>query len=442
MKKKSFLLIIVGIVLLSVSCAKKSDSDLIVTPTPATNNYPKTPSGFIVGNKLSGKLRGTLKQDSTYYLDGSVAVAKGDTLAVQAGATIIARGNYQIQVSGTFMSLGTEAKPVTFTSSNPIAQNIKDVVDYKGQWGGFLFDSTAVYVFVKYTHINFTGGPDSSGSPQASFDVEGSQTYNANAVIVLEDSWMYGGVDDGIHLAGNITASIKRNVLQRLGGPDGETMNIKKGVKGDIAYNYIWSAANNGIKLETGSVLFPQTTMNIFNNTIVNGGWRKVGEATNAILIDKFTKACIYNNLIVGNHTGINITAKADTAHCKYGNNLIYAPNDTLAKWIYPVGSWGKKQSTDLTATTLAACNSLFTAWATPTLTAPDNTTSDTNIPSLASGSPAIGKGATSLPTGYSYYIISADGKKGSADILNTDIGAYTKDGKGNTHLPTQVPTK
>jgi len=221
MKKNHFLVIISGFMLALTACS--SSNDLI----DATANYPKVPASFVKSKNLSGTLKGTLKQDSTYYLTGNVAVAKGDTLAVEPGATIIAKGNYQFQVSGTLMSLGTEAKQVTFTSAD--ASRFTDLASYTGHWGGFVFDSTAVYVYVKYTHINFTGGPDSSGSPQASFDVEGSQTYNGGAYIVVEDSWFYGGVDDGIHLAGNITASIKRNVLQRLGGPDGETMNIKKG---------------------------------------------------------------------------------------------------------------------------------------------------------------------------------------------------------------------
>jgi len=432
MKKNHFLVIISGFMLALTACS--SSNDLI----DATANYPKVPASFVKSKNLSGTLKGTLKQDSTYYLTGNVAVAKGDTLAVEPGATIIAKGNYQFQVSGTLMSLGTEAKQVTFTSAD--ASRFTDLASYTGHWGGFVFDSTAVYVYVKYTHINFTGGPDSSGSPQASFDVEGSQTYNGGAYIVVEDSWFYGGVDDGIHLAGNITASIKRNVLQRLGGPDGETMNIKKGVKGDIAYNYIWSAANNAIKLETGKVLVPQTNMNIFNNTIVDCGWRKVGEATNAILIDKWTRANIYNNVIVGNHTGINITTAADTTNCHYGYNLIYAPADSLKNFIYPAGAFSKLRTTDITGSTLALCNSVFTSWAQPTTTLPDNTLADANVPSLKSGSPAIGKGITPAP--FTYFITSIDGKKGTADVLNKDMGAYPTDGSGNKHLPTSVPVQ
>jgi len=430
--KKVFLFFISGLMLLLSACS--SNSDLV----SATANYPKAPASYVKSKYLTGTLKGTLKQDSTYYLTGNVAVAKGDTLAIQQGATIIAQGNYQFQISGTLLSLGTEAKQVTFTSQD--ASRFTDFATYTGHWGGFVFDSTSVYVYVKYTHINFTGGPDSSGSPQASFDVEGSQTYNGGAYIVVEDSWFYGGVDDGIHLAGNITASIKRNVIQRLGGPDGETMNIKKGVKGDIAYNYIWSAANNAIKLETGKILTPQTSMNIFNNTIVDGGFRKKGEATNSILIDKWTRANIYNNIMVGNRAGINITTAADTTNCRYGNNLIYAPADSLSTLIYPIGSFGKKRTTDITGASLALCNSVFTTWASPTTTLPDLTVIDGNVPSLSSNSLAIGAGVATAP--FAYFITSLDGKKGTADVVNKDLGAYPRDNSGNKHLPTGKPVQ
>jgi len=433
MKNNYLLLVLVAVMFAAMSACSKSGDDVI----DATANYPKVPGKFVKSKYLKGALKGTLKQDSTYYLAGNVAVAKGDTLAVMQGATIIAKGNYQFQVSGTLLSLGTEAKQITYTSES--AAKFSDVALNKGEWGGFVFDSTAVYVYMRYSHVNFTGGPDSEGSPQATFDVEGSQTYNGGAYIVVEDCSMYGGVDDGIHIVGNVTVSIKRNVLQHLGGPDGETMNIKKGVKGDIAYNYIWSAANNSIKLETGSVLVPQTNMNIYNNTIVDGGWRKVGEATNSILIDKWARANIYNNIMVGNNTGINITQKADTKNCAYGYNLIYTIDDAHSQLIYPAGAFGVKQETDITGSTTALCSSVFTTWAPPTTTLPDNTVTDGDVPSLKSGSPAIGKGLTTAP--FSYFITSLDGKKGTVDILGKDMGAYQLDGTGNKNFPTSKPT-
>lgn len=448
MKKNSILFVLASFILVLTSCSS-TGSDLV----DATANYPKTPGVFVKSKNLTGALKGTLKQDSTYYLVGNIAVNVGDTLAVQPGATIIAQGNYNIQVSGTLMTLGTEAKQVTFTSQDPT--RFTDFASvYKGHWGGIVCDSSAHYVYMRYTHVNFTGGPDSGGGAQATFDFEGS-AIDKGVNVVIEDCWFYGGIDDGIHLAGNITASIKRNVIQRLGGPDGESMNIKAGVKGDISYNYIWSAANNSIKLNSStSNLTLVTKMNIYNNTIVDGSFRKVGEVVNSILIDAHASANIYNNIMVGNFAGLNIThamttkngvtsyTGADTLNCHYGNNLIYAPADSLGKYIYRVEGFCKKKTTDITGTGTTLCNSVFTSWALPTMpteTTADLTVEDANVPSLKAGSPAVGAGITTLP--YAYYI-TGDGKKGTVDAVNKDMGAYPTDGTGNKHLPTRKPVQ
>jgi len=82
------------------------------------------------------------------------------------------------------------------------------------------------------------------------------------------------------------------------------------------------------------------------------------------------------------------------------------------------------------------ACASVFSSWDPGVL--PSATMQDNNIPSLKTGSPAIGKGATNDPFAYN---IIVSGNNGTADILNKDMGAYTKDGYGNKHLPSAKPT-
>ncbi len=430
MKRIYYYLGAAAVMMFTLFSCSKNGSDVISN----TNNYPKTPANYVTGTDLTGTLKGTLKQGQTYNLTGDVVVNQHDTLAVESGVTVIAKGNYHFVIYGTFLSLGTDASPVTFTTDNP---NKLTDLGVKGYWGGFLIDSLSLYDYVRFTHINFTGGPDSGGSAQTAFDVEGSQSYNGGAHIVFEDNWLFGSIDNGMLLYGNITVSVKRNVFQRLGGPDGETINIKSGVAGDISYNYIWSAANNGIKLETNDQVYsPQTNLNIYNNTIINGGWRKVGEFTNGILIDVYAAANIYNNIIVANHAGINITDQADTVHCHYGNNLIYAIADSVSQFIYPTGSFGKPQSSDLIGTGTSLCSSVFTTWA-PGILA-DQTMQDNDVPTLKSGSPAIGKGITTAP--FTYWTTDTSNKYGTVDKVNKDLGAYPTDGSGNKHLPTPQP--
>jgi hypothetical protein len=250
---------------------------------------------------------------------------------------------------------------------------------------------------------------------------------------------MFGGIDDAIHLAGNILCSVKRNVLQRLGSSDGDLINIKTGAHGDCAYNYIWSSANSGIKLNTSKTIpTPETKFNVYNNTIVNGNWRKIGELSSAIYLDQNSAGCVYNNIIIGCRNGIHLAKNASGADMnitKYGNNLIYmyfalasdSTNDATNNPYIP-GSNGSAQATDKIAYGLTACGSVFTHWDSDiTLDKVDN-----NVPTLVAGSLAIGTGTTSA-TLFSYSI-------GSAMPLNKDMGAYPTDGTGNKHMPTTKP--
>jgi hypothetical protein len=418
MKKINFLfLIMVFLTLSAVSCKKDT-----ITPTPKIVPFTG------LSHNLKGVIKGVLKQDTTYYLVANVTINKGDTLTIQPGAVVKSQGNFSFNVSGNFICIGTDAKPITLTTSFA-----SPVLGF-GYWGGIQADSAALNIQIKFTHINWTGGPAADLSTQAAVDIEGTQAHDYGAKIIIEDNWFFGSVDDGIHMAGQIHASIKRNVMQHLGGPDGESMNIKSGVEGDIAYNYIWAAANNGIKLSTGSSL-PQVAMNIFNNTFINGGWRKVGEFTNGILIDKNAVANIYNNILVGCRNGINITSKADYANCKEGNNLVYAINDSLFVNVFP----GKvaASATDITGSGIAKCSTVFTHYD-PTVDVTDPIFSDLNVPSLAGSSPAKGKGATTLSGSAKvpgYYTIAG----ATNDVLNGDLGAYPTDGSGNKHLPSSA---
>jgi hypothetical protein len=387
-------------------------------------------------NDLSGLISGTLAE-GTCNLIGDALVDVGQTLTVSPGVKILATGNYRIEIAGDLICNGTEEKPITFTASDEKAAH--DSLGISGWWGGILVDSSAMNVNITFTHIDYTGGVDATGGTQASFDVEGSQGYNGGAKIIFEDNWMFGGIDDALHLAGNITCSIKRNVLQRLGSSDGDLINIKTGAHGDIAYNYIWSSANSGIKLNTSkTVPLPETKFNIYNNTIINGNWRKIGELSSAIYIDQNAAGRVYNNIIVGCRNGIHLANNAtgaDMTNTKYGNNLIYMyyaqvsdSSNAATNNPYIPGSNGVPQTTDKIAYGTTACGTVFTQWS------PDITVDklDNNVPTLAAGSPAL-NGGTTTGTLFAYTI-------GSFMPLNKDMGAYPSDGNGNKHMPTTKP--
>ncbi len=400
--KFSFLLSGMLASLVFFSCSK-SDTTNVITPTVPPSN-PITPGD------ISGFVKGTLTTGNTYTITGDLTIKPGDTLASQQGVTVIVKNNAQVTVQGTLLLVGTAQSPVSFNSDS----------NTPGSWGGFQCDS-AQSVTIKWAHIDNTGGPDPAGDPRKSVVV--SVPINVD----IEDSWFTNGQDDLIRLESGAKITILRNTVLSSGSTDGEAINIKKGVTGTVAYNVIYSQAGTGVKLETDDIVpFPQTKVDVYNNTLVCNGWRRgAAEPGRGVSVGLNAVANIYNNIMVNNYQGLEIFTDADTVNTKYGNNLFYASADaytdttttpsisiSIRSNFYPNDGVGKPQPTDLISTAVGDKDPMFVSFdgkiATP------NGAATTNNFHLQSGSPAFGKGdATYSP----------------------DMGAYTSDAtKSNQH--------
>jgi hypothetical protein len=401
--KISHLLFILPAIIVA-SCSKK-DTTTIVTPTvPASN--PITPGS------ISGFVKGTLTTGNTYTITGDLTIKPGDTLASQQGVTVIVKNDAQINVQGVLLLEGTKASPVTFNSDS----------NTPGSWGGFQCDS-AQSVTLKWVSIANTGGPDPTGSPRKSLFIA------APINVDVEDCWITNGQDDIIRCQKGAKVTILRNTILASGSTDGEAINLKTGVTGTVAYNVIYSQAGTGVKLETSSTApFPQTNVDVYNNTLVSNGWRRgAAEPGRGVSLGLNAKGNIYNNIMVNNYQGLEIFQDADTTGLKghYGNNLFYTTADTytdttvtpnisinIRSNFYPGDGVGKPQSTDLISTAVGVYDPLFKSFdgkfATP------NGASTTNDFHLNSGSPALGKGNSTY---------------------SADMGAYTSDAsKSNQH--------
>ncbi len=398
--KHSFLL--TAITLTVFSCTKK-DTTTIVTPV-----IP--PSNPIAPGNISGLVKGTLTTGNTYTITSDLTVQLGDTLASQEGVTVIVTNNSQINIMGVLSIIGTKDKPISFNSDSK----------QPGSWGGFQCDS-AQAVTIKWAHIDNTGGADPTGSARKTVFVA------APIKVVIEDCWFTNGQDDLLRMQKGAMISILRNTILSSGSTDGEAINLKTGAVGDVAYNVIYSQAGTGIKLETNDLVpFPQTSVNVYNNTIVSGGWRRgQAEPGRGISVGLNAKGNIYNNILVNDYQGLEIFADADSVNTKYGNNLFYASVDTYVDTtahpnaaisirgnFYPNDGIGKPQTTDLISTGIANLNPMFQSFD-GTVAAP-NGASTTNNFHLQAGSPAFGKGNATY---------------------SNDIGAYTSDAtKSNQH--------
>jgi hypothetical protein len=378
---------------MSIFCACTKNSTSVKTG-------PQLPAEAIRGTVLNGgNVKGVMLSDSIYTMNGDLTVLPTDTLTIQPGATINVTGNHAFYIQGVIQSLGTQAKPIVFTST---------VAQAPGQWGGFQADSAKAVTFL-WTKLQWTGGPDSTGGTRQTIGI------SSPIQVDIEDCWFIGGQDNSIGVYSTATVKILRNSFYGNGTTDGDCIDFHSGVTGTVAYNVLWGSAGSAIKVFTSSTVpLAETNVTVYNNTCVESGFRRgAAEPGRGILVDAYSKAIVYNNLLVNNYWSLDVTPSADYSHTTYGNNYFYVTVDSLRQFMYPLGEKGLIQSSDIIDSVhLGANDPMFVAY-----TSPPNP-NNRFIPNgfdfhLKPGSPAIGKGN---PT------------------YNNDIGAYTSDGKGNLH--------
>ncbi len=511
--KKSYLKIFIALLAtLTIYSCKKNGEEIVEISKPLTvvgKSIGDTilPQKDSQGNAIP--LKGTMLSGKTYHIKADVTINAGDTLYVQPGTKVVVHGDGKsastsptIYINGTFVSDGSKEKPnwfsvfetATVKKSNPSFKD--DVVGdpaYAGYWGGFQCSPTAKLLILRWTHVEYVGGPWGVNAPDYGakagdprFGVYMSSTSgSAMGTMIIEDSWFYGSKDDCIGKCQNIYVSIMRNTFSKCGSTGGEGINLKDGVIGDMAYNLCYGIATNALK--TAGDIGKSTYVNIYNNTVVNTGFRQT-KATRNGSINTETNAggFIYNNIIANSKAGLRISfasekgKPSDTLNTSYNNNLTYigrgTPMGGSEQFMVFIESkqFTLKQSNDINGYVNGAI--IANGTNSGTNTASDSLKYDpmfvnynlaTNstgrnyriaeIPAgasfkLSAGSPAIGAGVNqggsgknAMPTkssapklvqyGFPMKNIQVGGIYG-ANITppNKDLGAFPTDGTGNKH--------
>ena len=208
-------------------------------------------------------------------------------------------------MKGNLYVLGSEEQPVLFTveESKRTTSNI-----FAGLWGGIVATETCKEMVIDHAVIEYTGGQVIEGSPAATAGIytAGDDAYpqitttNINGKYVITNSIIRNGWSDGIYLMGG-SAIISGNTFAANGYSGAEAVNIKAGVKVDIAGNIMFSPNTNGLKLSSSgqSQTRGQAIANAYNNTIINAGWRRDGEKGGCVYVEKNCLANVVNNLMV-----------------------------------------------------------------------------------------------------------------------------------------------
>ncbi len=470
-----FLLLCCAASVFLLSCSK--DEVIELTKAEFVGGSP------VVPGDIKGSVKGSLLADEVYNVVGDITVNRGDTLVIQPGAKINMKGNFAFWIKGNLASLGTKLKPIYFTVPGMVKQDVvgqDPTTDpaYLGKWSGIQGDTSTNFMIIKYTHIEFAGGTVGTGQV---FGVgNNAQTApvrfaNEKGMFVIEDSWLYGQVDGGASV--NVVRGkfhIMRNIFEKSGYTGGESIGIANGCQGNIAYNLFIGSATNSIKIANGNALLSQVNAVCYNNTIVNGGYRRFvyGGAGNSngrgasIGFERGGRGLVYNNLFVDCRYGLRIVKTfsyfgnnltiADTANIRYGNNYNYGDAAEITSQFYPTNCLAKPQPTDIPlpstflpdtykpgdaydGTSLAGKNDpLFVNYPLPisygTAAVPAVLGTISFVGNydfhLKPASPCLGKGTTNFSISKA---VTKLGAYGATEITlpGTDMGAYQSNGTG-----------
>src|SRR5258705_13576764 len=75
-----------------------------------------------------------------------------------------------------------------------------------------------------------------------------------------------------------------RNTFEKGGLFGGESLNVKSGTEGNYAYNVTIGSATNGPKCSNKGGKNPQANIYMYNNTIINGGYRRNADGRGGFL--------------------------------------------------------------------------------------------------------------------------------------------------------------
>ena len=230
----------------------------------SSDNYePENPSANTEVTDTEMKVSGTWKAGSVIKLDRHLVIPEGESLTVEPGVKVIVSTDgvginhtpVEIIVKGNLYVLGSEEQPVLFTveESKRTTSNI-----FAGLWGGIVATETCKEMVIDHAVIEYTGGQVIEGSPAATAGIytAGDDAYpqitttNINGKYVITNSIIRNGWSDGIYLMGG-SAIISGNTFAANGYSGAEAVNIKAGVKVDIAGNIMFSPNTNGLKLSS-----------------------------------------------------------------------------------------------------------------------------------------------------------------------------------------------
>lgn len=377
-----------------------------------------------------GEVSGVWAKGSTQIIKGDIVIPAGKTLTIEEGVTVLMDtiAKPEIIVKGNLYALGTQQNPIRFTVNEFYKTDAKK---FGKLWGGILAAPTCEELVLDYAVIEYAGSTTSDASTsvkQGLYKAKAGENLpalwfsNANGKLIVQNSIFRNLQEDCTYIEGG-KIIFSNNVFYTTGVTGGEAINLKSGCLADIAYNLIYSANTNALKLSNSGDKTPQTYVFAYNNTIVNTGWRRPSPKGGSIWLESTIRAELYNNLFLNTQFGVKRdTKKPEDNRSKYSNNWYYGYDQVTVNQFQP-SSEIVAGINDIIGKTAGDNDPKLVNYPlnTPVLNAVFNTAWDFH---LQTGSPALNKGRTDFTRHHAAGII-VNGVSYASPAPSAFIGAF-----------------
>jgi len=285
---------------------------LILVGCQSEDMTPK-PIQVTLGN---GTASGIWKKGGTYTVNGSLTIPKDSSLTIEEGVTVLfadTAKRSEIIVNGNLYVMGTAGNQVKFT----VPDQYKTAANaMQGLWGGIIASPTNKEILILNTVIEYAGAVTTSTSLsviEGLYKAEAGEkspalyTCNVAGKVVVMNSTIRNIKEDVFYIEGG-SIIFANNTFGPAGLENGGVINLKSGCLADCAYNLIFSANSDAFKLSNSGDRTPQTHAVVYNNTLVNCGWRRPDVKGGSIWLEKLVYAEIYNNILANNRWGVKFS--------------------------------------------------------------------------------------------------------------------------------------
>jgi hypothetical protein len=383
-------------------------------------------------------VHGTWPAGDSVIVYQHMVIPVDSTLRIQEGVNVLIADTTQgieLIALGNLICKGTAENPVNFTiKSDMLPSRVPSVDPFPGLWGSIMCDTTCNTMLILHANFSYFGAVTQDNSPSVLLhlfkNAAGETTPAINyrdhngGKLVIEYCTFHNGTDDAVYVEGG-NMIYAYNTTYQNGSTGGEAMDIKAGTIADCAYNLVYSQNTNAFKLSNTGSRSPQANVVVYNNTILNTGWRRPTVKGGSVWYESGVIGKTYNTLFANTRFGIKTNGSADTA-CKGDYNFYYAYGANGVFGFTSAAGLFDHGAHDIVGASAGDNDPMFENYPLSTDTLNSVFDMDWDF-HLKAGSPAIGTGTLNVPRHFGTNGITIDGVMYTSPEPSATIGAFSE---------------